>query len=155
MEIRFATLADLEVVASLFNQYRQFYQQPSDIDSCRRFLSERFQYRDSTVFLANDSDLGAVGFAQLYPSFSSISLGRSWILNDLFVVPASRGKNAGKRLVEKCQEFALTSDAKGLSLQTAVDNQPAQALYRSLGWAQETQFISFNFSLKANALDRF
>ena len=34
--------------------------------------------------MAFDGD-NPIGFVQLYPSFSSVSMMRSWVLNDLFV----------------------------------------------------------------------
>ena len=84
--VREAQSGDLEPLARLFDEYRQFYEQASDLEGARRFLAERGSRHESVVFLAIDSVSGtAVGFTQLYPSFSSISMKRVWILNDLYV----------------------------------------------------------------------
>ena len=68
-----AVLADLDALASLFDDYRQFYGQPSDLAAARAFLQARFEHGESTIFCAK-TDGQAVGFTQLYPSFSSVSM---------------------------------------------------------------------------------
>ncbi|HEV2457792.1 MAG TPA: hypothetical protein VGS80_05455, partial [Ktedonobacterales bacterium] len=84
LEIVRATAAHADVVAPLFDAYRQFYGLPSDVAAARAFLSERLAREESVVFLALLRDGGAaarpVGFTQLYPSFSSLALRPVWIL---------------------------------------------------------------------------
>jgi hypothetical protein len=84
MEVVLAHSEDLEELVALFDQYRVFYKQPSNLEAARHFLKERFQTSDSTIFVARENSCGR-GFTQLYPSFSSVSMKRIWILNDLFV----------------------------------------------------------------------
>ena len=94
------------------------------------------------VFLALAGETGgeAVGFMQLYPSFSSVSLGRLWILNDLFVDPAVRRGGVGRRLLERARAWAVETRARGLVLSTGVTNKTAQALYESCGWSRDDEF---------------
>jgi len=75
VQIRLATLASLESIAQLFDQYRQFYGQQSDLGNARRFLQNRMEKGESHLFLAEVDGCG-VGFTQLYPSFSSVSMKR-------------------------------------------------------------------------------
>jgi hypothetical protein len=84
-----AGLEHLDVLTGLFDSYRQFYGQEPDLPGARRFLEARLRCRDSVVFLAfrDDATRTSVGFVQLYPSFSSVSMKPIWILNDLFVAP--------------------------------------------------------------------
>ena len=56
----------------------------------------------------------AIGFTQLYPSFSSLSLKSVWILNDLYVYEEYRKQGVGKMLLDAAKEFALKQIAKGL-----------------------------------------
>ncbi len=82
--------ADVDAVAPLFDAYRQFYGKPADAALARAFIAERMNNKESVIFVARADDGSAVGFAQLYPVFSSVSAGRSFILNDLFVAPGTR-----------------------------------------------------------------
>src|SRR5579871_4383344 len=96
LEVRQGTAGDLELLVPLFDAYRQFYRQPSDPERARRFLSEHFEHRSSVIFLAFQSGV-AIGFTQLYPSFSSLSMARTFILNDLFVSPERNRRGAAHR----------------------------------------------------------
>jgi len=75
-------------IVGLIDAYRQFYKQSSDVASAYEFLKERFSHGESVIFLAFEGDQ-ALGFTQLYPSFSSVSMARVFILNDLFVAQAT------------------------------------------------------------------
>ena len=143
MDIRQATIADLDALVPLFDGYRQFYQQPSDADAARRFLAERFDHQQSIIFLAL-KDGKELGFTQLYPSFSSVSMARTFILNDLFVVPQARGMGVGKSLLKTARDYAARIGAVRLSLSTNVSNSAAQALYEQQGWVRDRQFVSYN-----------
>ena len=146
MEIRRATLADLPVLAPLFDRYRQFYGQPADPDRARRFLAERLEYRESVVFMAFEARR-ALGFVQLYPGFSSVATARTLVLNDLYVEADGRRSGTGRGLVAAATAHARNVGATGLSLQTGVANHAAQRLYESLGWRRETRFLDYGLSL--------
>jgi len=145
--IRQATAHDLDAVVPLFDAYRQFYRQPADAERARRFLAERFAHHESVILLALDASGDAVGFTQLYPLFSSVSATRKYLLNDLYVVPAARRTGAARQLLVAAAQFARANGAASLSLSTAVDNLPAQALYASLGWKRDEGFHEYNLTL--------
>lgn len=126
----------------LFDAYRQFYKQPSDLAGAREFLRERLKRNESVIFLAMQGE-NAVGFVQLYPSFSSDAMQRLWILNDLFVAPEARRSGAAKLLMERARQWAVETKAKGLVLETAVDNVAAQRLYEKLGWKRDDLFYHY------------
>jgi GNAT superfamily N-acetyltransferase len=139
MQIKRATISDLDDAAPLFDAYRQFYGQRSDVAAARAFLDERLRRDESVIFLAVE-DSKALGFTQLYPSFSSVSLKGLWILNDLFVGEDVRRGGVGRRLLDRAREWAIETGAKGLVLATAVDNSRARALYESCGWRRDDEF---------------
>jgi GNAT superfamily N-acetyltransferase len=141
--LRQAGLADLEDAALLFDGYRQFYQFPSDIEACRAFLRERMNHGDSRIFLVDQGGRPA-GFMQLYPSFSSLSLRRVWILYDLFVAPAYRKLGVAKMLLEQARALAVSSGASEVSLATAIDNRAAQHAYERMGWVRDDGFYYYN-----------
>lgn len=141
-----ATINDLDAVTELFDLYRQFYQQLPDSEGAREFLKTRILNGESVIFIAYE-EAEAVGFTQLYPSFSSVSMKRSWILNDLFVKKEYRGKGAGEKLIHKAIEMARDTGAKGVLLETASDNIPAQGLYEKIGFKRETHYFYY-FSIQ-------
>ena len=127
-----ASKEHLEEIVPLFDQYRLFYKQDSDLNGARVFLTDRFNKNESVIFLAYFKG-NPVGFTQLFPMFSSVSMQRSYILNDLYVTPSYRGKKIGEALLNKAKELCIANNAKGLSLETGIHN-PAQKLYEKLHW---------------------
>lgn len=145
LEIYRADASHLEALVPLFNAYRTFYRQPSDHDAARAFLEARLTQKDSVIFLADRG--GPVGFTQLFPSFSSVSVKRLWILNDLFVKPEARRGGVAKALLERARQHALDTQAKGLILSTEVDNKSAQRLYEALGWQRDETFYTYGLEV--------
>ncbi len=136
MNIISVTLDHLEQIAPLFDAYRVFYGQASDITSAREFLRQRLLLRETVLFLALENDV-PLGFTQLFPSFTSVGMQRLWILNDLYVIPASRGQRVGERLIERALAHAKESGAKGVVLETAHTNLSGQKLYERMGFMRE------------------
>jgi ribosomal protein S18 acetylase RimI-like enzyme len=89
---------------------------------------------DSEIFIAVDGDHPPIGFVQLYPLFSSTRMKRLWLLNDLYVVPAYRGKGIGKMLINRCKEFSQETGACGISLETEKTNEIGNGLYPKIGF---------------------
>ncbi|MGE7758730.1 N-acetyltransferase family protein [Peribacillus sp. NPDC097895] len=145
MSIQKATLHELESLTELFDLYRVFYEQISDYDRAREFLRERLTNGESVVFMGVDEGQ-PVGFVQLYPAFSSVSMMRSWILNDLFVKESARKKGFGEGLLNAAINFARETGAKGVSLETGKDNVNAQKLYEKIGFVRESNHF-YHFTL--------
>lgn len=145
IETRIATTSDLDAVAKLFDDYRQFYGQPECLDSSRAFMSERLQTGDSVVLVAETTLLA--GFSQLYPIFSSVSAQRVYLLNDLFVASDFRRQGVGKLLLDASRDFAAEGGALRLELATAHDNAAAQRLYESVGYVPDTTFKRYSLSI--------
>lgn len=141
----------LDQVAPLFDAYRQFYGQPSELDGAKRFLSERLTRGESVLFAVIDEGR-ALGFAQLYPCFSSVAMRPIWILNDLFVAPEARRRGVARMLLSAAREHAAQSGAARLTLSTAVTNAAAQALYEREGWLRDTDFFHYELDLTAGDL---
>ena len=141
--IQQANMQDVTTIAPLFDAYRIFYHQHSDLVLAHHFLSERLTKEQSIIFFALNRQGIALGFVQLYPSFSSVSAQRLWILNDLYVAESARRSGIAKRLMNRAREFALATGAKGLFLETAHDNLHGQALYESLGYRRNSEYYYF------------
>ncbi len=146
LEVRQATVADLNLLVPLFEAYRQFYRQPSNPERARRFLLDRFEHNQSVIFLAFE-DAAAIGFTQLYPSFSSSAMARIFILNDLFVAPEARRRGAGSALLQAAADYGRRVGAIRLVLSTEITNTTAQSAYERMGWKRDTVFCVYQLAL--------
>lgn len=131
----------LELLTPLFNAYRIFYAQQSSPAASKAFLKERIDLKESVIFLALINGQAA-GFTQLYPTFSSVTLQRFYILNDLFTSPEFRGYGAGKALLDAAKELVIDQGMKGLALETDLTN-PAQKLYEREGWEKNEEYLHY------------
>lgn len=141
--VRQGVFSDLEELAGLFDQYRRFQGQAGDLPAARAFLKARFDHGESVVFMAHEGSV-PVGFAQLYPSYSSTSLARVFILNDLFVSEAGRRKGVASSLLAAVEAYSWCHGAARVTLNVARDNAPGQALYEAQGWSQDAQFFMYH-----------
>jgi len=142
-----ATKEDMEEVIILFDQYRIFYGQDSDTINARIYITDRFDNNDSVILLARDTAEGdPIGFVQLYPSFSSISMRKMWILNDLFVIEKYRRQGVAQSLLDAATNVARITKAKGIELSTASDNVNAQRLYERNGFSRDE--VYYHYSLE-------
>ncbi|KON85475.1 acetyltransferase [Sporosarcina globispora] len=145
MEIYQASMNDLIGVSALFNLYRVFYKQGSNLQAAGEYIKERLENKDSVIFVARNEGT-YLGFTQLYPTFSSISMKRAWILNDLYVDAQARKHGIGEMLIEKAKELAAETGAVSISLSTAHDNFNAQRLYEKIGFKRDEQFYHYELS---------
>jgi len=142
-----ATISDLNDVSELFNKYRIFYSQPSDLEGAKAFIKERIKLDESTIFLARSQDGLPAGFVQLYPIFTSVGMKRKLLLNDLFVAEEFRRHGVGKALMDQAKKYAQETNAAGILLETGKDNVNAQALYESVGYEIENNVYFYHLSL--------
>jgi len=143
IRIRSAGEEDVPRIAPLFDAYRQFYGKASDPEAARSFIHERFQKSESVIFLAEDESGRALGFVQLFPSFTSVQARRLWILNDIYVTEEARGHGVGRALMEAAREHAVKTGAMRLTLETMDDNRKAWALYESLGYVKSDASVRY------------
>jgi ribosomal protein S18 acetylase RimI-like enzyme len=144
--VRPAGLHDLDQLADLFDQYRQFYDCAPDVSAARGWLAENIETRRSAIFTAeNGSQL--LGFTQLYPALCSVDLVDYYVLYDLFVMEAARRQGIARALMSAASEWAKRQGAARLDLETAHDNLPGKALYRDLGYELDEVFLKFSLDL--------
>jgi ribosomal protein S18 acetylase RimI-like enzyme len=147
VSIRMATPSDIPQLGILFDGYRQFYQQPGDIERARDFIGERLARGDSWILVAQLGD-DLVGFCQLYPSFSSTHTSRIAILNDLFVAASARKHGVAKSLMQAAEDLGRNLGMSALELSTAINNSTAQSLYESMGWQRDVEFYTYSKALR-------
>ncbi len=141
-----AGMHDLQVLVPLFDQYRIFYNQPSDPVLARRFMRARIEHRNSVIYLAvepQEDGEKALGFTLLYPSFDSVMATPIWILNDLYVIEVARRRGVAKALIARGKHLAEETGAKAMSLSTAMENAPSRKLYESLDFHLDETFCTY------------
>jgi ribosomal protein S18 acetylase RimI-like enzyme len=145
-EIRRIESSESDLVIDLFNNYRIFYKQPSNIELAKSFIQARLDRNESVIFVATIKDKTfevPVGFTQLYPKFSSARAIKIWVLNDLYVESKYRKQGIGERLINTALGYAKDDQANYVELSTAVDNYTAQKLYESIGFTKQEPSASF------------
>ncbi|OLS62651.1 GNAT family N-acetyltransferase [Pseudomonas putida] len=144
MQIIECSLKDVDPAAVLFNQYRVFYELADDLPASREFLRINLQERRSRIFLVLDGEGNAVAFAQLYPALCSLAMKRFYWLYDLFVAPQARKAGYARQLMNHLTALLTAEGADRISLDTAASNKAAQALYESLGYQRESEFLTYH-----------
>ncbi|MEM7347524.1 MAG: GNAT family N-acetyltransferase [Chloroflexota bacterium] len=147
MNVSQATLEHLDQVADLFDQYRQFYEQPPNYEGCRAFMKDRITNQESVIFIAKNAEGELVGFTQLYNSFCSVALKPLVYLYDLFVVPSARRTGVAQALMNQAKAYAEARQADRLTLETQTNNIPGQTLYEALGYEKDIEFFTYHLGL--------
>jgi GNAT superfamily N-acetyltransferase len=91
-----------------------------------------FEKKSAHCVLAFEEDI-AVGFALYFYNFSTFLGKQGLYLEDLFVVPAHRGKGYGKKLLLFIAKTALENNCGRMEWSVLNWNQPAIDFYESLG----------------------
>ena len=146
IHINQAGTEDIETIIPLFAAYRRFYNLESDPIALRNYLNERLTNHQCVIFLAFFDNI-AVGFTELYPGFSSLSLRNRWPLNDLFVAREARGLSVGLQLMDRAKQLAEETGACEIMLQTTADNMTAQGLYEKLDYQRDNDFYVYTLAL--------
>ena len=135
-------------IAPLFDLYRQFYEQAPDPENCHQYINDRLNAGESVIFLARDDSGAAIGFTQLYATFCSVELIPRMVLYDLYVLQANRRQGVARALMDRATQYAKDNGYKRLTLETAVNNYPGQALYEREGWHRDNDFYTYHLSVK-------
>jgi ribosomal protein S18 acetylase RimI-like enzyme len=152
MRIIQASLEHLDLIAPLFVKYREFYGELPFPDSSRAFLEKRLRRKESVIYLAlpDDDDKRLLGFCQLYPSFSSLSLKRVWILNDIYVAEDARRQLVADHLLKTAKKMAKETQAVRMRVSTSANNDIAQKTYESIGFREDTEFKNYTLPISAD-----
>jgi ribosomal protein S18 acetylase RimI-like enzyme len=145
--IREATRDDLPLLGKLFDEYRQFYQLPTDIEKAGSYLRARLAAGESVVLVAQDEAGRLMGFTQLYPTWCSLLAGPVYVLYDLYVAPSARQRGVGRALLEAATERGRRDGKLRMTLSTARTNLTAQSLYEALGWVRDEEFYVYNLGV--------
>jgi ribosomal protein S18 acetylase RimI-like enzyme len=122
-----------ELILPLIADYQRFYEATPDEARNRahfgRLLADQSQ---GIQFVALDDERNALGFATLYYPLGSVAARVNCLMNDLYTIPAARGKGVGRALILHCLAYAKAHGFGSIYWQTAQTNTRAQRLYDSL-----------------------
>ena len=150
MQIKRITSSEYKLVTGLFDKYRVFYEQPSDVTLAENFIKERLENKESVIFVALANDGRPAGFTQLYPAISSVRAIKNWLLNDLYVDSDYRKQGIGEALIKAAMDFAKGENSTYIKLETACDNFTAQSLYEAIGFKKQepdNAYFTYRFQL--------
>src|SRR6202162_825447 len=122
----------------LMRQYCEFYRvAPSDeglLTMARALVAD--PTHEGMQLLATDGGTD-IGFATLFWSGETTISSRVGVMNDLYVVPACRGRGVSSALVDACLQRCREHNASRMIWQTALDNPRAEAVYDHIGATRE------------------
>ena len=147
MIVKRATLEDLNPLAVLFDEYRQFYGASSNVALSYQFLKQRFQNEESVIFI-HVKDQVFTGFILLYLGFSSVACSTYYILDDVYVTPSYRRQGSAKQLIDTAILFARQKNAQRISLDTQKNNYQSHQLYEQMGFVRDDEFSTYHCFLK-------
>ena len=140
-----STLADLDLIARLFDDYRVFFKAESDPKGSYEFLKRHLQKRTSLLFHVEKAGR-PIAFAQVYPIYSSVDMCPVWLLNDFFIDQDFRKQGVGDYLLRSVHEEACKSEVPRILLETTRENVAAQKLYQKIGYKfVENHFFHYDF----------
>lgn len=133
MRIEVVDAVNFPLVLPLISDYQKFYGSEPNGQLNEVFFRRFIESHDEGVqFIAFDDQDRPVGFATVYWQMSTLSAGRSCVLNDLYTVPASRGQGVARALIAHASSYARCCGARSLQWQTQFANETAQHLYDKL-----------------------
>ena len=151
IEIKKIKSSENDIVIELFDKYRMFYKQSSDIELARKYIKDRLEQNEAQVYVAFEKENSKpIGFTLLYPKFSSVSATKNWHIGDLYVEIDHRKKGIGEILLSTALNFAKNEGANFISLNTAIDNYSAQKLYENFGFVKQeylSGYLYYQFNL--------
>ena len=154
VKIKRVNMDDVHLVVEMFDKYRIFYKQASNIPVAEKFLKERLLQNESVIFLAyhdEDGSVHPIGFTQLFPKLSSVMVKKNWHIGDLYTEQEYRKLGIGNELLKTAIAFAEKEDADFVSLNTAKDNLTAQRVYDKFGFVKQEHLphaFYYQFNLK-------
>ena len=146
MTFRFAKEEDCALILGFIRALAAYEKMSDQVVATEELLREWiFEKQKAEVLFVCDEGR-EVGFALFFHNFSTF-LGRAGIyLEDLFVLPAYRGKGYGKALLKKLAQMAGERGCGRLEWSCLDWNTPSIAFYLSLGAVQMEDWTTYRLT---------
>jgi GNAT superfamily N-acetyltransferase len=143
------TEADLPELLPLMRAYCDFYEvEPTDealLSMSRQLIAD--PAKEGVQLIARDDSGGAVGFATIFWTWTTLSASRLAVMNDLYVAADARGGGVADALIGACAERAREHGATSLDWQTANDNHRAQKVYDRVGAQRDARWLDYSLAI--------
>ena len=146
MTFRFAEEKDCPLILDFIRALADYEKMSDQVVATEALLREWiFEKKKAEVLFVCEGEQ-AVGFALFFHNFSTF-LGRAGIyLEDLFVLPAYRGKGYGKALLRKLALIAVERGCGRLEWACLDWNKPSIDFYMSLGAAPMKEWTTYRLT---------
>jgi GNAT superfamily N-acetyltransferase len=132
--IRPATIGDVPIVLDMIKALAEYEKLAHQVVATEEQLkASLFGPRPAAEVLLAFAGDRPVGFAVYFQSFSTFLGVPGIYLEDIFVVPDSRGRGIGRRLLSMIASIAVTRGCGRLEWSVLDWNTPAIGFYRKLG----------------------
>lgn len=138
----------IDQFVTIVDEYRKFFDFGLSPNKTKEFFQRLQEKNEAATFIAISEKDEVMGFVNLYPSYSTLSLRKIWILNDLGVSSKFRRLGVARALIKKSIEFAKASDAIRIELKTGKTNLDAQKLYTEIGFKTDRDNLYYRVPIK-------
>jgi len=150
LTIRAANKSDLAQIMQFIIDLAIYEKEPEAVVATESQLANTLFCENPKVYcLIAEIDETPVGMAIYFFNFSTW-LGQHGIyLEDLFVIPESRGQGAGKALLKELAQIAVTNDCGRVEWSVLDWNEPAIEFYRALGARPQDEWTVYRLTDQA------
>ncbi|MEP6757279.1 MAG: GNAT family N-acetyltransferase [Chthonomonadales bacterium] len=141
--IRRTTPDDIETVLGLIRGLADYEKlDPPDEEACARLKEHGWGSAPKFEAWIAEVDGVAVGYAVLFETYSSFLAKPTLYLEDIFLLPESRGAGVGKQFIEKLAAEAVARDCGRMEWVCLDWNTPSLGFYEKLGATQMHEWVS-------------
>ena len=145
-KIRFAEKADVPLILQFIKELADYEKLLHEVVATEEVLFESLFVKKSAEVIIGEENGVPVGFALFFHNFSTF-LGKSGLyLEDLYVKPEYRGKNYGKKLLQRLAGIAQERDCERLDWWCLDWNAPSIEFYKSLGALPMSDFTVYRMT---------
>lgn len=138
---RLFEVRDIPVITSMMREFNAIDNYPFDEEqrehNLRMLIANPAYGKLWLIEMPED----VAGYTFLGYGFSFEFKGRDAFVDELFIVPAFRGKGIGKKAIDFIVEQAKLEGIKALHLEAEVHNKNALNLYRNKGFVDHKRFL--------------
>lgn len=150
--VREATESDVPDILRLVHALAAYEREPDAVEATEdHFRSVMFpeEGAPNTYGLVAERDGEVIGIAIWYVTFSTWTGKNGIWLEDLFVVPESRGEGAGKALLTRLAQIVVERGWRRLEWCVLKWNEPSIGFYHSLGATPQSDWETYRLDGEA------